>query len=267
MKTATRAKDATRHRLLEGALLRLARLPDAGGLVLRGGVLLRHWFRPSSRKALDLDLVSPAPIAVEEAVRRHLPLFADSAVADGVTFDADNLHVEGIWQHTDNSGVRVFASGIVGGDAAEIQVDITGGPWPRPEPVLGDLPTECGQVARVWMCRPESIVGQKLQALWQHGVHCWRPKDLADLRLLLARVPMNAADLVGAITAYLADVGGSGGDVRAMFAPDSWWSLKMSSARWQDHVSLSPEREVPTDLASVVAEVAGALSPILERLP
>ena len=58
MTIAATSLDATRHRLLEGVLLRLARLPDAGGLALRGGMLLRHWFRPLPREALDLDLVA-----------------------------------------------------------------------------------------------------------------------------------------------------------------------------------------------------------------
>ncbi len=77
-------------------------------------MLLRHWFRPMPRTALDLDLVAPSPLTVEEATRRYLPLFADTAVADGVTFDADRLHVEGIWRHTDNPGVRVHACGTAG---------------------------------------------------------------------------------------------------------------------------------------------------------
>src|SRR5262249_31857389 len=161
-----------------------ARLPDAGGLVLRGGMLLRHWFRPIPRPALDLDLVAPSPLTVEEAARQYLPLFADPAVADGVAFDTDRVHVEDIWQHTDNPGGRVHACGALGEDEAVFQVDITGGPPPRPAPVFGEFPTACGQSARVWMCRPESVVAQKTQALWHLGTMGWRPKDLNDLRLL-----------------------------------------------------------------------------------
>jgi hypothetical protein len=255
----------TRHRLLEGVLLRLARLPDAGGLVLRGGMLLRHWFRPMPRPALDLDLVAPSPLTVAEAARRYLPLFAEPA-GDGVAFDTDRVHVEAIWQHTDNPGVRVQACGTLGEGEADFQVDITGGPPPRPAPVLGEFPTGCGQTARVWMCRPESVVGQKTQALWHLGMLGWRPKDLNDLRLLLARVPMDGAGLREAITAYMADLGGTWADARALFGASSWWSMKLSSARWLDFVQ-SSRQEVPRNLGGVVAEVAGRLAPILEDLP
>ena len=267
MKIGAISLSEIRHLLLEGVLLRLAQLPDAGGLVLRGGMLLRHWFRPLPRPAGDLDLVAPSPLTTEEAAHRYLPLFADAAVNDGVAFDADRLQVEGIWLHTDNPGVRIYACGTLGEDEANFQVDITGGPPPRPAPVFGELSTACGHPARVWMCRPESIVGQKTQALWHLGMLGWRPKDLNDLHLLLTRVPMDEADLRGATAAYLADIGGTGVDARALFGPSSWWRMKLSVARWLDFVKSAREQNVPRDLAAVVAQVADRLEPILEGLP
>ena len=267
MRTETTSLDAIRHRLLEGVLLRLAEWPDAGGLVLRGGVLLRHWFRPLTRPALDLDLVAPSPLTVEQASRLYAPLFADRFVADGVTFDTDRIQMEAIWRHTDNPGVRVHVGGRVGENEADIQVDITGGPAPRPAPVFGDFPTSCGQSARVWMCRAESVIAQKVQALWHLGMMGWRPKDLNDLRLLLARMPVNGAELREAIAAYMADMGGTGTDARAVFGPSAWWGMKLSSARWLDFAESVRGQNVPRDLAGVVAEVADRLAPILEGLP
>lgn len=267
MRTEATSVDATRHRLLEGVLLRLARRPDAGGLVVRGGMLLRHWFRPIPRPAIDLDLVAPAPLTVEEVSREYLPLFAEPAGADGVVFDTHRIHIKAIWQHTDNPGVRLQASGAAGAGEVDFQVDITGGPRPRPAPLLGELPTECGQPARVWMCRPETIVAQKIQALYHLGMYGWRPKDLNDLRLLLAGVPVDDALLGEAIAAYLAHQGGTGADARSLFAPSSWWDMKFCSARWLDFVQASQEQDAPNDLGGVVATIAARLAPILERLP
>jgi hypothetical protein len=264
MKTTATSPSATRHRLLEGVLLRLARLPDAGGLALRGGVLLRHWFRPTPRPTFDLDLVAPAPLTVEDA-RRWLPLFADD-IEDGVTFDPDRLHFDAIWQSTANPGIRIFAHGAVGDREAEVKIDITGGPPPVPAAVLGELPTACGRPARVWMCRPEAVAGQKLQALWHLGLHLWRPKDLDDLRLLLERLPMDPALLREAVAALFADLGGTGDDARALFAGSSWWGMKYASACWLDYVA-TRGRHAPRDLAAAVAEVSGRLAPILEGLP
>src|SRR5262245_36292384 len=267
MKTAATSLDATRHRLLEGVLLRLARRPDAGELVLRGGVLMRHWFRPTPRPVEDLDLVATFPFAVEEATRRFVPVLADGAVADGAAFDTERVRAEGIWLDSGTPGVRVFASGVAGGAEADFHLDITFGPPPRPAPVFAAIPTACGAIARVWACRPEAVAGHKVQALWHRGMLGWRPKDLEDLRLLLGRVPMEEADLRGAVAAYLADVGGTLDDARALFGPASWWGMKLSSARWLDFVKSPRGRGAPRALADVAAFVAGRLAPVLEGLP
>src|SRR3954465_11250388 len=108
MKTEAMSLEAIRHRLLEGVLLRLARRPDVGDFVLRGGMLMRHWFRPVPRPSVDLDLVATFPFSVEEAAARFLPVFADGAGGDGVTFEIDRVRVEGIWLSTGSPGVRVF---------------------------------------------------------------------------------------------------------------------------------------------------------------
>jgi hypothetical protein len=267
MTTRANPADAARHRLLEGVLLRLARRPDAGGLVVRGGLLLRHWFAPLPRPALDLDLVAPGPLTVAEATERHLLLFADAGVGDGVSYDLDRLRVEPIWQHTANPGVRVHATGHAGDEEIDFQVDITGGPAPRPPAVLGELPTTSGRPARVWVCRPEAVAGQKVQALRHLGMHGWRPKDLDDLRLLLEHVPLDEVDLRTAVVAYLADMGGTAADGRELFGPAAWWAMKLSSARWQDFARAQRGRDVPRDLAGVVAGVAARLVPLLEGLP
>lgn len=254
---------AIRHRLLEGVLLRLAKLPDAGGIVLRGGMLLRHWFRPTHRAVLDLDLVAHSPLAVTDAMRFR-PLFADT-VADGVTFDIEGIAVEGIWLKSDHPGIRMHVRGAYAGSEDDIQVDITGGPPPRPAAVMSELPTATG-VVRLWTCRPESIVGQKVQALWHLGMLGWRPKDLDDLRLLLDRVPMDDDAMREAISATFAELGGTGRDARSVFAPQSWWSMKHASARWGDFVA-EAGRDGVRNLSVVVAKVTARLKPILEDLP
>ena len=252
-----------RHRLLEGILVRLAKLPNAGGVVLRGGMLLRHWFRPTPRKVLDLDLVADSPLAISDAIR-FLPMFSDT-VADGVAFDTEGIEVEGIWLQSDHPGIRMHVRGTYAGSEIGIHVDVTGGPSPRPTAVLRDLPTTTGTV-RLWTCRPESIVGQKVQALWHLGVLGWRPKDLDDLRLLLDRMPMDDDAMTEAVSFAFGELRGTGHDARSVFAPESWWSMKHASARWGDYIAAAGRDEV-RNLSAVVASVAARLMPILEDLP
>lgn len=260
--------DTIRHCLLEGVLLRLARLPDARCFVLRGGMLMRLWFRPYVRPAADLDLVSTFAFSVEETARRFLPVLADRGVDDGVIFDTKRFRIEGIWQNTAFPGVRLFACGEVEGVEDDFSVDVTFGEPLVPPPELGAYPMlDRGLTARLWMCRPETIAGRKLHALMHMGMLHWRPKDLNDIRLLLSRVPMSLADLPEAIAASFTSRGNTTADARALFARDSWWTMKRSAARWQDFIKDSRGQDVPRNLANVVAEVAERLRPVLECLP
>ncbi len=254
---------AIRHRLLEGVLLRLAKLPDAGGVVLRGGMLMRHWFRPTPRPALDLDLVAHAPLTLADA-DQFRPMFADT-INDGVTFDIQDIAVQGIWLQSDHPGIRIHVRGAFADREDDIQVDITGGPPPRPDAVMSELPTATDSV-RIWTCRPESIVGQKVQAMWHLGMLGWRPKDLDDLRLLLERIPMNDDALGEAIGATFEELGGTGVDARSVFGQESWWGMKHASARWGDFVAKTGRSGI-RNLPTVVAKIAARLKPILEDLP
>ncbi len=259
--------DGVRHRLLEGVLLRMARLPHAESFVLRGGMLLRHWFRPVPRPAADLDLVATFPFDVEETRRRFTPLLADRGVKDGVILDARRFRVEGIWQNTDFPGVRIHAAGRVGRTETDFHVDVTFGEPLDPSPTTGDYAMEgCPLTARLRMCRPETIVGRKLHALFHMGLMHWRAKDLNDLRLLTSRVSLDPEALPVAIASSFTSRGDAPGDARTFFARE-WWALKRSAARWHEFVTAAPDPAVPTNLAQVVATVAARLGPTLERLP
>lgn len=256
-----------RHRLLEGILLRLARLPDADGFVLRGGMLMRLWFRPLPRPAADLDLVGTFPFSVEQTAQRFRRLLAEGGVDDGVSYDTERFRAGAIWANTDFPGVRIFACGEIDGVEGDFSVDVTFGEPLVPRAELGDYPT-CGSglTARLWMCRPETITGRKLQALVQMGMLRWRPKDLNDLRLLLSRVVMNPADLPEAIALSFTSRGHTLAEARAVFGQGSWWSMKLAAARWQEFARRSSRQKVPENLEGVVAEVSGRLQPILEQL-
>jgi hypothetical protein len=77
---------------------------------------------------------------------------------------------------------------------------------------------------------------------------------------------MNLADLPEAIVVSFTSRGNMPADARSLFGPDAWWTMKRSAARWHDFVKRSAGQDVPGNLATVVAEVAERLNPILERL-
>lgn len=257
---------ATRHRLYEGVLLRLARLPNAAEFALRGGMLLRLWFRPLVRNAGDLDLAATFPFDIAETARKLVPLLADNGVNDGVRFDPERFRVEGIWLDTPFPGVRMFAAAEVDGIEDDFSMDVTFGETLEPAPTLADYATACGAVARLWVCRPETITGRKLHALQHMGALHWRPKDLNDLRLLLRLTPLEPDALVHAIATSFTSRGHTTSDARSLLKRP-WWARKSAAARWQDFVTARGGPDASGPLARVVAEVADRLQPTLERLP
>jgi Nucleotidyl transferase AbiEii toxin, Type IV TA system len=253
---------ALRHRVLEGALARLARRPDARDFVLRGGLLMRHWFAPVPRTADDIDLIASFPFDVDETARRVRAILAEP-LDDGVVFDATRTRVTGIRLDSGAPGVRAFVAGVSAGEEIDFNIDVTFGPAPRPAAVRTNFPTARGPIS-VLACRPESVVCQKVQALLHRGPLGWRPKDLSDLVLLFARVPLDAGDLRAALPPYLAEIDRTGAHARALFGPDSWWELKLCAARWLDFVRAHPELGAPDELETAAAEVARHLLPVLE---
>ena len=256
------ADAAARHRLLEGFLLRLARGPDPDAFVLRGGMLVRQWFRPLGRPALDVDLVCRLPYDIADLRSRLASILAGSGVSDGTRFDADRVRLDPIWPDSRIPGLRLFAVGEVDGWPTDIQVDLTFGltVWPDPQRVV--FRAERGSEA-LWACRPQTLIGRKLQVLTELGHRHWRPKDLNDIRLLLARFDPDRATLGQAIEASLIGYAESFDQVRGAFAASSWWSGPRADVRWHRYCRQCPGFDVPSRLQGVVDEVADRLGPVL----
>ena len=264
MRTSLALHARVRHRLLEAVVLRLARLPEAGGLVLRGGLLLRHWFRPLIRPAQDLDLVADRPLTLGDAAA-WLPLFADNDVHDGVRFDPTRVRVEAIWEQTVHRGLRFQAWGQFGDDEGLVQVDITGGPAPTPPAEWGTLPTASGHFAYMKLCRAEHVLGQKIQALWHMGEERWRPKDLFDLSVLLERTSIDVTVLHETLRALMAEIGASMAEAHGVLGPGLWWQTKRAAARWSDFASVGWGRTAPSELATLLECVRPRLASLLEE--
>jgi hypothetical protein len=252
--------DSARHRLLEGFVLRLALQPDADAFVLRGGMLLRQWFPSLGRPALDLDLMCALPFDPQD-LRQRLRAVLAHPLGDGVTFNPARFRLDTIWANTPAPGLRLFAVGVVDEEVADLRVDVTFGLRPWPEPGWEEFVGERGR-AQLRMCRPESIVGRKLQVIVGLGPQHWRPKDLHDLRVL-GRLPLQSHVLGEALEASLEGCAQSWQDVSRTFAASSWWGEPQAVARWHRFLQTTGDYCAPADLSTVLTEIHSHLQPIL----
>lgn len=261
------AHTRARHRLLEGFVLRLARQPDADAFVLRGGMLVRQWFPDADRPALDVDLVCRLPFDEDDLRARLTRALAEPGVNDGVRFDPTRVRLRPIWVDTPAPGIRVFARAHVDGRPIDLRADLTFGLDPWPEPVRSRFVGERGE-ATLWMCRPESVIGRKLQVTANLGARHWRAKDVADLSWMLGRFDLDPRVLGAAVEASLVGCAETFDDVRAALAPGAWLDAPLAESRWHQQLGEAGRFDagaLPDDFAAVVGQVRARLAPLLGR--
>lgn len=242
---------AARHRMLEGFLARLALAPDADAFVLRGGMLVRHWFPEVERPARDVDLVCRLPYDQRDLRERLVNILGEPRVRDGVLFDTSRVRIDALWPDSEHPGLRLFAAGRADGRAGDITVDLTFHleVWPSASPC--ELPLGAGRVP-LWVCPPEMLIGRKLKVTADLSVGRWRPKDLADVWLMLGREPDRGR--VGESIERLMPRG----EVSALL-DRGFWLEPGAASRW-GRFHRDAGRTMPADLAMVVEEVRARLS-------
>jgi Nucleotidyl transferase AbiEii toxin, Type IV TA system len=179
---------SARDALLRAFLRRAIACPEAGGLVLRGSLLLNA-LCPNARPPQDVDYLVPGPFDREASERIALAIIATSDPAGGPPLALEDTAV--IFGETPWPGLRAFVSG--GGEA--FQVDFSSDD-PLPEP---PRPVEIAGAGRTLACTAETLFGWKLHGLVEFGRGRWRAKDLFDLWLLYTRLPLALGPLRTAI--------------------------------------------------------------------
>jgi Nucleotidyl transferase AbiEii toxin, Type IV TA system len=236
-----------RRRLLEGFLLRLAAVRDADAFALRGGMLVHQWLPEARRSIGDVDLVCALPYCPRDLRHRlHEVLRRDAG--DGVVFDADRFRLDQM-MHGGRRALELFASGRVDGAFAEITVDFTFELDVWPAATRSVLAAERGS-AMLWTCAPEMVVATKLGVIAELGQREWRPKDLADIWIVLRRFP--PSPLIG--ETFERRLGAAHAGVAILAS--SWWHEGRAAMRW------ARQTLVPGELDVVLAEVRDKLAPL-----
>lgn len=246
---------ALRHRLLEGFLARLARHPEADAFALRGGMMVRHVLPGAGRRVRDVDLLCELPYDPSGLRRLLGEVLSDRTVDDGVGFDPAGRHLCGVWRGPVTPALCLRAMGAVGAALGRISVDVVFGlpVWPPPEA------TTLGAGVRLRVCRPEVVIGRKVQVVTASGPHRWRPKDLADLERLL-QLDLDVGTLGQAVEVAFEHGEGSFAEAAEVFGRASWWSSAPAVARWS-----RAGHAAHADPAAAAAAVREALAPVFGR--
>ena len=242
--------DALRHHLLAHLVERVARTAGGDGFVLRGGMLMRAWLAPEPYRATrDLDYIADFPFDRDVVHARFAAALAPPH--DPIAIETRDLVAQPIWEGTEFPGVRLTVALGVGAPDQRVSIDVG-----FHDPLVPAPATIAFGATRVRAVRPETQLAWKLHALAEIGAS-FRPKDLADLTMIVARVPLVDADLLPAIRAAFESRAFTLAQARATLAAPHFAT---KTAR----TYFAPYRARVGELADAIAAVRARLDPILE---
>lgn len=183
---------------LEGFLDRLTRSPEAGGLVLKGGVLLAAF--AARRPTRDIDLAArDLPGEVDDAlamVRRIAAVEAD----DGLVFDPEAATATSIRDEDQYAGVRVSLPCTLASARIRFHVDVNVGDPIWPAPGLVELPRVLGGTLQITGYPLTMVYAEKIVTAVARGLANTRWRDFADVYLLSRTHDADGVQLATGIT-------------------------------------------------------------------
>ena len=181
--------------------LSLSRHPEK--FVLKGAALLAAWTSSPFRATRDIDLLGLIESGVENLRVEFAEIFQIQIPEDdGLRFLPDSVQSELIRKDQEHGGVRVQGVALLGKSKIALQIDIGFGDAITPGPVSLAYPTLLKQPpAMLQTYPPETVVGEKLDALVCLGMSNSRMKDFYDLRVLSQTFNFESTKLSSAIRA------------------------------------------------------------------
>ncbi len=185
----------------ERFLYRLGLSSHRDDFVLKGATLFPLWGGTLYRATRDMDFTAYGDSAVER-VRAALVQVGSIAVDDGIAFDMAATALEPILADMEYDGLRARFPATLDGARIPMQIDIGFGDAIHPGAQDVEYPPLLDGPAPSIRAYPvESVVAEKLHAIYHHGETNSRLKDFYDLYVLAQSLSFEGERLAGAIEA------------------------------------------------------------------
>lgn len=183
---------------LEGFLTRLTCSPEAGSLVLKGGVLLAAF--AARRPTRDIDLAARDLPGEVDDILALVRRIAAAVVDDGLVFDPVAAGAASIREEEAYAGVRVSLPCVLASARIRFHVDVNVGDPIWPAPAVVDLPRVLGGTLRITGYPLAMVYAEKIVTAVERGPANTRWRDFADVYLLSRAHGQDGSELVTAIT-------------------------------------------------------------------
>ena len=188
--------------LHERLLYRVSISPYREKLLLKGSSLLYAYERWDARPTLDIDLLGHRISNSEENIRSIMTEICQlECPEDGVTFDAQTIHLEPIAVEKKYPGVCVTVDAHLDTIKQAVSIDIGFGDIITPEPMPLDYPAILKDVpeANLMAYSLETLIAEKFHAMVDRDEQNSRMKDFYDVYQLFCKQAINTELLEEAI--------------------------------------------------------------------
>ena len=171
-------------------------------LLLKGSSLLYAHERWAARPTLDIDLLGYGINNSEDNIRSIMTDICQlECPDDGVTFDAESIHLEPIAVEKKYPGVCVTVEAHLDSIKQAVSVDIGFGDVITPQPVPLDYPTILKDIpeANLMAYSLETLIAEKFHAMVDRDEQNSRMKDFYDVYQLFLKNAVNTELLKEAI--------------------------------------------------------------------
>lgn len=192
--------DVLQRYVIERFLARIARLPDAETVLLKGALMLQLWGVSRARPTMDIDLLRRGPADHESLIDLVARCAAVPDAGDVVEFDPESIVVEAITEDAAYAGTRVRLIARMGKVRQTVQIDFGVGDVVSPGPIRIEFPAMLGgESIRLNAYPVEASIAEKFHAIVVRDLRNSRMKDFYDIWILSKNCSFTQQTLAEAI--------------------------------------------------------------------
>ena len=255
--------DVLQRYVIERFLARIARLPDAGTVVLKGALMLRVWGLPRARPTMDIDLLRRG--AADQATLRELVArcAAVQDAGDVVEFDAATIVAEAITEEAEYVGTRIRLTARMGNVRQRVQIDFGVGDAVVPDPVRIEFPLMLGGAPIRLIAYPvEAAIAEKFHVMAVRDLRNSRMKDYYDIWMLSRNCSFTRTQLSSAVRSTFERRGTPLPKETPPGLTAAFYGDPAHIQQWTAFSQRIGEPELANAFATVVADVAGFIGPV-----
>ena len=249
--------------VFEGIINRVSKSIYKKDLVLRGGMMSRHWYAPQKWMPSDIDFMVETPISTEEMETIWKDIFAIDLDSDDMSFDLETLESETTWAEAKDPGLRLFVSAkIINYDEDIVsKIDISYADPVVPKATFRAYPSIFFEkIEQVKMVPKEASAGWKFYGLFERSNNKWRAKDLFGLYWLIIRHNVKLEWVINSFKETSIERG-TPLQIAARFFENGFAQGRDSRRQWRVFCKEHPSFDLPLELQEVIDVVQEKLKP------